>query len=208
MRIIKSIKLTIALLIIFLSFDAHCQYGVIEMKNGEQYEMASPDLNIEGDQLRYFKEKWERKTSVMGFGAKKLRQEYLEKSRLIKISEIKNIHAQGQLLLGDKPFLDFVSIRYIKLKNRYVEFFVITEGKCSLMVKAEDGNAWYSYYVQTGNGEPYQLHKAGTGLGAKFRKRSKKYFADCDPAMDYIQNDLKRSTLSELIKIYNTNCVE
>ncbi|MBV1923839.1 MAG: hypothetical protein KUG68_07430 [Flavobacteriaceae bacterium] len=177
------------------------------MKNGEQFVMESPDLNIEKDQLRYFKEKWKRKTSVMGIGAKKLKQEYLDKSRLINIDEIKKIHVQGELLVGSKSILKFIGIRYIKIKRNYQEFYVIEDGECKLLVKPESGNAWYSYYVQTGNEEPFQLHRAGTGLGAKFRKRSKKYFADCEPAMEYIHNDLKRSTLPNLIAIYNENCV-
>ena len=109
MKQVKFITIRISLLVLFLSFNAHSQYGIIEMKNGDQLVMASPDLNVEGDELRYFKEKWERKTSVMGFGAKKLKQEYLEKSRLVKISDIKKIHAQGELLVGSKSILNFIA---------------------------------------------------------------------------------------------------
>ena len=205
---IKSIQKFIVIATFLFGFQGYCQYGIIVMKNGEQFEMATPDLNAEGDQLRYFKEKWERKTSVMGLGAKKLRQEYNDKSRLINISDIKKIHVQGELLVGSKSILNFIGVRYIKVKRNYQDFYVITEGACSLLVKPEDGNALYSYYVQTGNEEPFKLHRAGTGLGAKFRKRSKKYFADCEPAMNYIQSDLKRSTLPELIEIYNVNCAK
>ena len=206
MRKLISIKVFLALILFCLSFNAHSQYGVIEMKDGEQFEMASPDLNIEGDKLRYFKEKWERKASVMGFGAKKLRQEYLDKSRLINISDIHKVHAGGEILVGSKSIINFIGIRYIKVKGKYQEFYVIIEGECSLLIIPEDGNALYSYYVQKENEEPYQLHRAGTGLGAKFKKKSKKYFADCEPAMIYIQSDLKKSTLSELVEIYNENC--
>lgn len=204
----KYIQKFLVIATFLIGFQGYCQYGVIEMKNGEQFEMASPDLIVEGDELRYFKEEWKRKTSVMGFGAKKLRKEYLAKSRTVKFNDIKKIHARGELFLGNQPFIDFEGIRYIKLKRYYEKFYVITEGACSLLIKAEDGNAWYSYYVQTGNEEPYQIHKAGTGLGAKFRKRSRKYFAECEPAMEYIQNDLKKSTLPELIEVYNANCAK
>lgn len=204
----KSLHLSLfTIVLFFITNSSYSQYGIIEMENGEQYIMASPDLNVEGDELRYFIEKFERKTSVMGVGAKKLREEYNKKSRLIPINKIKKIHAQGELLIGSKSILNFNGIRYIKMKKHYEEFFIIEEGECSLMVKAEDGNAWYSYYVQTGKEEPFQLHRAGTGMGAKFRKKSKKYFANCAPAMEYIEKDLKKSTLPELIKIYNNNCI-
>ena len=209
MRKTKSIQLFVSLIMIFLSFNAYSQYGLIEMKNGDQLVMKSPQLSIEGDSVRYFIEKYKPKTSIMGFGYKKMKQEYLKKSRLVKISEIKKINAEGELLVGNRSVLDFKGIRYIKIKRRYREFFVIEDGECALLVKTENGNnALYSYFVQTGNEEPYKLHQVGTGIGAKFRKRSKKYFVDCPPAMEYIKGDLKRSTLPKLVEIYNTNCVK
>lgn len=208
MKNLKSIQAYIIIFIILFSFQGYSQYGVIEMKNGDQLIMESPMLVVEKESLRYFIEDYKPKTSVMGFGYKKLKQEYLDKSRLVKISDIERIDAQGELKIGSKSILDFKGIRYVKIKRRYQEFFVIEDGDCSLLVKAENGNALYSYYVQTGNEEPYKLHQVGTGFGAKYKKRSKKYFADCAPAIQYINGDLKRSTLPKLIQIYNESCAK
>ena len=209
MKNMNSIKATLFLLLALLCTNAYSQFGVIEMKNGEQYEMMSPELIVEGDQLRYFEEEWKRKTAVMGIGnRKKARQEFEEKSRLINISDIKKIHASGQLMYNDKPFLDFVGIRYIKTKRHYEKYYVITEGKCSFLTKLDLAYGWYSHYVQTGNEEPFELHRGGVGLGPKFKKKSKKYFADCEPAMEYIKGELKKSTISELVEIYNANCAD
>ena len=176
------------------------------MKNGDLFEMMSPELHIEGDQVRYFKEKWERKTSVMGIGAKKLRQEYEEKSSLINIPDIKKIHASGKLTINDRPFFDFVGIRLLKLKRHYEIYYVITDGHCSFLTKSDDLYGGYYHYVQTGDEELYELHRGGVGLGPKFRKRAKKYFAECEAAMAYIKSDLKKSTIPQLVEIYNENC--
>ena len=196
------------LFLLFFSTNMVSQHGVIEMKNGDMHEMAIRELRIEGDQLRYFIEHWERKTAVMGIGnRKKARQEFEEKSRLIDIKDIVKIHTSGQFLHNNKPFIDYIAIRPIKFNRKYELFYVNTEGKCSLLFNFDE-TGWYTYYVQTGNEEPYELHKGGTGFGPKLRKRSKKYFADCEPAMDYINGDMKKSTISELVEIYNTNCAE
>jgi hypothetical protein len=204
----KTIQVYVSLLMIFLSFNGYSQYGVIEMKNGDQLVMKSPQLSVEKESLRYFIEDYKQKVSFMGIGYKKLKKEYLDKSRLVKISEIKKIHVEGELLVGSKSVLDFIGVRYIKIKRNYRKFFVIEDGECKLLVQPENGNALYSYYLQTGNEEPYKLHQVGTTFGAKFRKKSMKYFADCAPAMKYIKSDLKQSTFPKLIGIYNANCVK
>ena len=205
---IKLINVSITIIMIFLSINAYSQYGVIEMKNGELYEMATPDLIREkNNQLRYFPEDWERKTSVMGIGAKKLMKEYKEKSKLINISDIKQVHAQGELTLNSKSFTKFIGIRYIKIKKKYKKYYVLEDGYCSLLVYIDEGgNIAYSYYLQKGNEEPYELHRVGT-VGPKYKKRSKKYFADCKPALGYIKKSLnKTKQLPKLVKIYNDKC--
>ena len=204
----NTIKTLTACFLFCLSLSAYGQYGIIEMKNGDEHEMAMSELRVEKDQLRYFIEEWERKTLGFGGSAKKLRQEYEEKSRLVNIEDIKRIHVTGQLMYNDKPLEDVIGIKYLKLKRRYEGYYIVVDGPCQLLMKGEDGNAWYSYFVQTGDEEPYQIHRSGTVFGAKFRKKSKKYFADCAPAMEYIEKDLGRWTLSELVEIYNENCAE
>jgi len=206
MKQLKSIYKS--LLVIFISFNAFGQYGIIEMKNGDQLEMASPDLNVEGDQLRYLFEKFEAKTSIMGIGLKKQKEEYLAKSRLINLNEIKRIHTQGEISIGSRSIMKFEGIRYIKTKKYYKIFYVIKEGECRLLVKPGEGNELYSFYAQKGNEEPYELHRSGTGTGPKYKKRSKKYFADCEPAMKYIKKGLTKKTLPKLVEIYNENCVD
>jgi hypothetical protein len=176
------------------------------MKNGEQYEMASPDLNVEDDQLRYLFEKFEAKTSLMGIGIKKQKEEYLAKSRLINLNEIKRIHTQGEISIGSRSIMKFIGIKYIKGKRYYKRYYVIEEGECRLLVKPGEGNELYSFFAQKGDEEPYELHRSGTGTGPKYKKRSKKYFADCEPAMNYIKNRLKKTTLPKLIEIYNASC--
>ena len=208
MTITTTRKLCTLALALLLSAITYAQYGVIEMNNGDQHEMASPELKIERDLLRYFIEEFKPKASVMGFGYKKLKKEYLEKSRLLNIADIKKVHVDGELLVGSRSVLNFNAVRYIKIKRRYREFYVLQDGECRLLVKPENGNALYSYFVQTGTEEPFKLHQVGTGFGAKFRKKSKKYFANCKPAMDYIEKGLKRETLPKLIDIFNANCAE
>ena len=206
---IESTKWIISLLLLMLCFNLHGQYGIIEMKNGDQFEMATSELRVEKDKLRYFKEKWERKTAVMGIAnMKKIRKEYEEKTGLVNVDEIKKIHVQGQITWKDEPIYEISSMKVAKLKKRNELFFVLTEGKCNLLFKWEDGNAWYSLYLDEEGKDLYHLHRGGTGLGAKFRKKSKKYFAECQPAMDYINGDLKRATIPTLVEIYNENCAE
>jgi len=204
MRQVKSIY--ISLLVIFLSFNAYSQYGVIVMNNGEELEMGGPDLSVEDDQLRYYTEEFNEKPLLAGVSYKKQKKEYLEKSRLIKISDIKNIHAQGEFSIGSRSIAKFIGIRYVKGKKRYQKYYVIEDGECSLLLMPQNSNALYSYYAQKGNEEPYELHRSGTGTGPKYKKRSKKYFADCEPAMKYIKNGLKKTTLPKLVKIYNSKC--
>lgn len=206
MNFAQTIKTLLACFLFCLSINSYSQYGIIEMKNGDKHEMAMSELRVEKDQLRYFVEKWERKTLGIGGSAKKLRQEYEEKSRLVNIEDIKRIHVTGQLTYKDEPLEDVIGIKYIKLKRRYEAYYIVVDGPCQLLMKGEDGNAWYSYFVQTGDEEPFQIHRSGTVFGAKFRKKSKKYFAECGPAMVYIEEDLGRWTLSELVEIYNLNC--
>ena len=101
MKQIKSIYKS--LLVIFISFNAFGQYGIIEMKNGEQFEMASPDLNVEGDQLRYLFEKFEAKTSVMGIGLKKQKRNILLNLDLLILVKLKRyIHKEKYLLAVDQ----------------------------------------------------------------------------------------------------------
>lgn len=205
----KSIQMYVSLIVIFLNLSAHGQAGVIEMKNGEYFEVADDRFYVDGEQLKYFKEKINDKgVSLYGFRSEKQKQEYLDKIGAVPVNNIKMIHMQGQLLVGKKVIADFIGIRYIKVKRRYEEFYVIEDGECSLLVKSEDANAIFSYYVHKKNEDPYILHKQGIGIGPKFKSRSEKYFADCGPAMDYIKKDLKKTTLPELIKIYNANCAK
>jgi hypothetical protein len=208
MKKLKLIKVYVSLIVIFLSFNAYSQYGVIEMKNGEKFEMADTWLVVEGEQLRYSTEKYEAKALVYGIGQKKHKEEFLEKSRAVNISEIEKIHVQGEFLVGNKLISNFIGIKYIKVNRRYQKFYVIKDGECQLLIMPESGNAIFSYYVQKGNEDPFILHKSGTGLGPKYKSRAKKYFADCGPAMDYIKKDLKLSTIPNLIDIYNASCVK
>lgn len=204
----KSIKVQVLLLVIFLTLNAYSQNSVIEMKDGKQIEMVGDDFMIEGDQLRYFVEKYESKGAIFGIMGKEQKQEYLDKTRLVNISDINIIHEQGELFVGNKFIANFVGSRFIKLKHRYQGFYVIEDGPCSLLIMAENGDAIFSYYLQEGNEKPYILHKSGTMVGPKYKRRSKKYFADCEPAMNYIKKYLKRSTLPKLIQIYNANCAK
>lgn len=207
----KSIKVYASLIIFFLSFNAYSQYGVIEMKNGEQLEMVDDRFLVKDGQLRYYKEKVDSKGfSLFGIRSKKQKQEYLDKTNAVSIDDIKIIHTQGELFVGNKKIANYSGIRYIKIKRKYQEFYVIEKGKCNLLIKDEGSlsNAIFSYYVQEGNKEPYIIHKSGTGLGPKYKRRSKKYFKDCEPAMRYIKKDLKLLTLPKLVQIYNKNCAE
>jgi|SRR5690606_19853240 len=208
MRKIILIQLYVSLIAILFSFNAYSQYGVIEMKNGDRFEMADTWLVVEGEQLRYSIEKYEAKALIYGIGGKKHKEEFYEKSRVVNISDIHKIHAQGELLVGSKVITDFIGIKYIKIKRHYQKFYVIKDGECQLLALPESGNAIFSYYAQKGDKEPFILHKSGTGLGPKFKSRSSQYFADCAPAMDYIKKDLKLSTLPNLIDIYNANCAK
>jgi len=204
----KIIKSALVCFLFTLSLPMYGQYGIIEMKNGDKHEMAMSELIVEKDQLRYFVEEWKRKTLGFGGSAKKLRQEYEEKSRLVNIEDIKRIHVTGELMYKDKPLEDVIGIKYIKVKRHYEAYYIAVDGPCQLLMKEEDGNAIYSYFVQTGDEEPFQIHRSGTVFGAKFRKKSKKYFAECGPAMEYIEKDLGRWTLSELVETYNENCAQ
>lgn len=191
-----------------LSFNGYSQYGTIDLKNGDQLVMIEPDLLVEGESLRYFKETYKPKASVMGIGYKKEKKRMQSKTGLVKFSEIERINAQGELKAGSKSILEFNGIRFVKLKRGYRRFYIIEEGECTLLAKPESGNALFSFFVQKGNEEPFKLHQVGTAIGAKFKKKSRKYFADCAPAMDYIKNDLKRSTLAKLVQIYNESCAK
>lgn len=208
LRQMKSIKAYLSLIVIFLSFNAYSQYGIIEMKNGDKFEIADDKFQVEDDQLRYYKEKVESKGySLFGIRSKKQKKEYyLDKTNTVNINDIKIIHTQGELFVGNKKIANYIGIRYIKLNRNYEEFYVIENGKCSLLIKSENSNAIFSYYLQEENGEPYILHKSGTGLGPKYKSRSKEYFADCEPAMSYIKKDLKFSTIQKLVQIYNSSC--
>lgn len=53
----KSIKVYASLIVFFLSLSTYSQYGIIEMKNGEQLEMADDRFLVKDGQLRYYKEK-------------------------------------------------------------------------------------------------------------------------------------------------------
>lgn len=205
---IQLIKMFVLLIVIFLNLHAYGQAGVIEMKNGDFYEMGDTKFFVDGKELKYFKEKVDKGYSIFGFRSEKQKQEYLDKVGSVPVSNIKKIHMQGQLLVGNTVIGNFIGIRFIKMKNRYKDFYVIEEGECSLLVRSEDGNAIFSYYVQKKDEEPYILHKSGTGMGPKYKSRSKKFFADCGPAMAFIKKDLKRTTIPDLIKIYNANCVK
>lgn len=205
----KSFKVHVLLTVFFLSINAYSQYGVIEMKNGDFLEMGDERFSIEGDQFKYFKEKIDPKDiSAFGVRDKKKQQEYLDKINAVNIKDIKVIHTKGELFVSKKKIANYIGLRFIKIKNKYQLFYVIEEGKCSLLIMPENSNAIFSFYVQEGNKEPYIIHKSGTGTGPKYKNRSSKYFADCKPAMDYIKNDLKLLTLPELIQIYNENCAK
>ena len=205
----KSIHCIIVLFFVLVSYNGYSQYGVIEMKNGEQWEMKTADLIVEGDSLRYFKEKWKRKTSIMGFGAGKLLREYHDKSNLVSINDIKKIHVSGKLSVGRQLIYNYVGIKYIKDKKHYEGYYIIEDGECQLLVKSGDNNDIFSIYVQTGNEEPFELHRSGTGTGPKYERKAKVYFAECAPAMEFINKiDFKRSELPKVVEIYNANCVE
>lgn len=207
----KSIKTYASLIIFFLSLSSYSQYGFIEMKNGDKLEIADDRFLVEDDQLRYYKEKVDSKGfSLFGIRSKKQKQGYLDKTNAVKIDDIKLIHTQGELFVGNKKLANYIGIRYIKEKRRYNKFYVIEKGKCNLLIKDEGdlGNAIFSYYVQEDNKELYIIHKSGTGLGPKYKRRSKKYFEDCEPAMKYIKKDLELLTLPKLVQIYNENCAK
>tara|TARA_R100000935_G_scaffold21876_5_gene40571 strand:- start:98 stop:754 length:657 start_codon:yes stop_codon:yes gene_type:complete len=207
----KSIKSYTSLIVFFLSLSAYSQYGFIEMKNGEQFEIAQEGFLVEDGQLRYFKEKVDSKGfSLYGIRSKKKKQEYLDKTNAVNIDDIKIIHTQGKLSVGNKKIANYIGIRYIKEKRRYNKFYVIEKGKCNLLIKDEGpfSNAIFSYYVQEDNKELYIIHRSGTGTGPKYKRRSKKYFEDCEPAMKYIKKGLKLLTLPKLIRIYNENCAK
>ncbi len=192
-----------------ISFHAQSQFGVIEMKNGEQLEMATADLIVEGESLRYFKEKWKRKTSIMGFGAGKLHQEYLDKSNVVSIADIEKIHVRGKLSVGSKFIYNYTGIKYNKDKRRYEKYYIVEDGECQLLVKSGDNNDIFSIFVQTGDEEPFELHRSGTGTGPKYERKSKVYFADCAPAMEFInKKGFKRSELPKVVEIYNANCLD
>ncbi|MDN3724263.1 hypothetical protein QRD02_07700 [Aequorivita sp. SDUM287046] len=205
----KSINLIMVFLFMLLAFNAQSQYGVIEMNNSQQLDMATDDLIVEKDSLRYFKEKWKRKTSIMGFGAGKLNQEYKDKSDLVSIKDIKKIHISGKLMVGNKLIYNYVGIKYIKDKKRYEKYYIVEDGECQLLVKSGDGNDIFSIFVQTGDEEPFELHRSGTGTGPKYERKSKDYFAACTPAMEFInKKGFERSDLPEVVEIYNTSCID
>lgn len=207
----KSIKIYASLMIYLLSLNAYSQYGVIEMKNGDKFETADNRFLAEDGQLGYYKEKVDsRGFSLFGIRSKKQKQEYLDKTNAVNIDDIKIIHTQGELFVGNKKIANYIGIRYIKIKHKYQKFYVIEKGKCNLLIKNEGSlsNAIFSYYVQEGNKEPYIIHKSGTGLGPKYKRRSKKYFKDCEPAIRYIKKELKLLTLPKLVQIYNKDCGE
>ncbi|MFD2433827.1 hypothetical protein ACFSO9_09930 [Mesonia maritima] len=172
----KLIKIYASLIVFFLSLSTYSQYGVIEMKNGDRLEVADGNFLVENEQLRYYKEKVESKGfSLFGIRSKKQKQEYLDKTNAVNIDDIKVIHTQGELFVGNKKIANYSGIRYIKIKRKYQEFYVIENDKCSLLIKNEGSlsNAIFSYYVQEDNKEPYIIHKSGTGLGPKYKRRSK-----------------------------------
>ncbi len=209
MKRTKSFNSVIVLIFALISFHAQSQFGVIEMKNGDQLEMKTADLIVEGDSLRYFKEKWKRKASIMGFGAGKLLREYHDKSNLVSINDIKKIHVRGKLSVGRQLIYNYVGIKYIKEKKHYEGYYIIEDGACQLVVKAGDNNDIFSIYVQTGDEEPFELHRSGTGTGPKYERKSKVYFAECAPAMELInKKGFKRSELPKVVEIYNAHCVE
>lgn len=192
-----------------LCFSVQAQYGVIEMKNSELHFMESDELIVEGDSLRYFKEKWKRKTTFMGIGAGKLLQEFRDKSRLIKIDDIEKIHTKGKLSVGRHFIYNFIGIKYIKEKRHYEEYYIVEDGHCQLLVKAGNNNDIFSIFVQTGNEEPFELHRSGTGTGPKYERKSKVYFAECAPAMEFInKKGFKRAELPKVVEIYNNQCLE
>lgn len=207
----KSIKVYTSLIVFFLGLNTYSQYGFIEMKNGEQFEIADDGFSVKDGQLRYYKEKVDSKGfSLYGIRSKKQKQEYLDKTNAVNIDDIKIIHTQGELFVGNKKIANYIGIRYIKEKRRYNKFYVIEKGKCNLLIKDEGslGNAIFSFYVLEDNKELYIIHKSGTGLGPKYKRRSKKYFEDCEPAMKYIKKDLELLTLPKLVQIYNENCAK
>ncbi len=209
MKKTQSINFIIALLFILVSYNAQSQYGIIEMKNGDQLEMASDELIVERDSLRYFKEEWKRKASIMGFGAGKLLQEYKDKSSLVNISDIKKIHVKGKLTVGRQLIYNYIGIKYIKGQKRYEEYYVVEDGECQLLVKSGDVNDIFSIFVQTGDEEPFELHRSGTGTGPKYERKAKVYFAECAPAMEFInKKGFKRSELPKVVEIYNNRCLE
>lgn len=207
MRKIKSIKVPMLLVVILFSLKTYSQYGIIEMKNGEQFEMAISLLHVEGDKLRYFKEEWKQKHPFLGIGMKKNKQEYLDKSAVVNISDIKKIHAEGEFYIRNTLIDSYIGIKFIKQKKRYEQFYVIIDRECQLLLKLGGSNVLFYYYVQTGDEDPFLLREAGPVFGAKYEPRAKKYFANCEPAMAYIKNGLKRSSLPKLIEIYNDNCL-
>ncbi len=209
MKKTQSINFILLLVFALLSFNAHSQYGIIEMKNGDQFEMATEDLIVERDSLRYFKEYWKRKTTIMGFGAGKLLQEYKDKSDLVSIDDIKKIHVKGKLTVGRQLIYNYIGIKYIKDKKRYEEYYVVEDGECQLLVKSGDVNDIFSIYVQTGDEEPFELHRSGTGTGPKYERKAKVYFAECAPAMEFInKKGFKRSELPKVVELYNNECLE
>jgi|SRR5690606_20888470 hypothetical protein len=209
MKRIQSINLIIVLIFALFSFNAYSQYGMIEMKNGETHIMESDELIKEGDSLRYFKEKWKRKVSFMGIGAGKLSQEYRDKSSLVSISDIKKIHVKGKLTVGRQLIYNYIGIKYIKNKKHYEKYYVVEDGECQLLVKAGDVNDIFSIYAQTGNEEPFELHRSGTGTGPKYERKAKVYFAECAPAMKFInKKGFKRAELPKVVEIYNNQCLE
>jgi len=212
----KSIQNYITLFMIVLSCSVYSQYGVIEMKDGKYIEMGGEQLHIEGEYLRYFTEEYVPKHSVFG-SYKKEKERMHSKSKLVKINNIHKVHVTGEFISGKTSRLKFEAIRFIKEKKHYEKYYELVDGPCKLLAKIESGNALYSYFVQKGNNTPYKLHKIGTMVGAKFTKKSKKFFADCQPVLDYLKKDKNRTryikkeldkSLINLVKIYNENCAQ
>gem|GEM_PF-1718501 len=202
------IQLCLSLLLSFLSFSDHSQYGFIELKNGDLMEIADSQLSLEKGQLKYWKEKVDRSGfSIYGINSKAKKAEYLSKIGSVDIEDVKIIHMQGELSVGNKFVDKFIGYRYVKEGKRDVGYYVIVDGPCNLLIKAEDSNATYSYYVKKRDEEPFTLHLYGVGVGPKLKSRSKKFFSDCTPALAQIDSHLKNSTVHEL-DIYNSQCAK